>query len=719
VLVHGAALAVSALVLLSAGQPLFTDDAWWHLSMGEAYAAHGPWLAADPTLHTAQGPPAPAAWLADLGLHGLERAFGFRGLRVAHALVVAAILGLAWSELRRASGSRLLASLGTGLFAALSAYRLFQLRPDLLTILATLLLFRLLLEEASPPSWWRVAGATLLLAGWANLHAGFVLGPVLLAAAVAGLLAAAALCPERREPDLARARRLGAALALGLVATLANPAGARPHRLYFAAGGETPALEIVADEWAPVRLLALPVANLPPTPLAWAAAWALLLATPCAVWLHARAVRHEKVSNPGDGVDPALAALAAASLAGLLSAVRLAWLALVPLLVLGRAARALGRGGSRGGAWAGAAAALLLVPGFLRFGDWPMISQGIHPAWYARPYPAVKHHAHAVWFLRDAALEGNLWNDYPAGNFLGYWLAPRLRVFVNGSLNVPQAVMDAHGAVLARRGAAPGESFLALLDRYRVDAFLGTGVPVLPRPGRPAAYTTGHLEGAAGWKLVFRNLQSAVYLRDDERNLPNLRRVADRYAREGIPFDPERGFQVERALREAPRFAVDHGLVPADFEALELAARSLDPDRRKAARERVAGLLALLGLYERAAALDRDRLREDPGSVSAARGLVWSLLHLRRAAESREAAERLAALAPADDALSRLLVEAARLCAELREEEAAALVARLPLLTRAQARSLLAGLREPEARPRRGGSGTDGAARSRPEAAAG
>ena len=72
-------------------------------------------------------------------------------------LTVAAILALAWSLLRRASGSRIAASLGTGVFAALAAYRLIQLRPHLFTILATLLLYRLLIEDGAPPSRRRVA----------------------------------------------------------------------------------------------------------------------------------------------------------------------------------------------------------------------------------------------------------------------------------------------------------------------------------------------------------------------------------------------------------------------------------------------------------------------------------------------------------------------------------------------------------------------------------
>jgi hypothetical protein len=690
-------------VLVSAGQPLFSEDTWWHLAMGAAYAAEGPWLEADPLRHTATEPPAPAAWLADLALHGVERLFGFHGLRAAHALAVAATLGLVWSLLRRAAGSARVASLGTALFAAVSAYRLFQLRPHLLTILATLLLFRLLLEDGRPPSWRRVAAAIALLAVWANVHAAFVLGPALLAAAVAGLVAAAVLQRDERDAHLRRARRLAAALGLGLLATLANPSGARPHGLYFAAGAETPALELVSDEWAPLALLQLPVANLPPSPLTWASAWALLLLTPWATFATLRR-GGRSASRPNAPLDPALAALAALSLLALLSAVRFVWLAVFPLLLVGRSARALGvpaRVPPAVAAWGAAAAALLLVPAFVRLGDWPMVSRGIRLASYGQPYPPAKHDAHAVWFLADAGLEGNLFNDYPSGNFLGYWLAPRLRAFVNGSLNVPVDVMRARRALVSHRGLEPGESFLELLDRHRVDVFFATGLPSLPRPNRPTLRTTSHLDNAPGWIPVFRNLRSAVYLRDDERNRANLRRVAAHYAREGVAFDPERGFDVARVVREAPRWAEEHGLLPRDVADLEAAANARAPRRRRAARERLAALQATLGLYEQSQAIDRELVAASPPSLPAARRLVWSLLQQGRVAEGGAAAQRLAALAAPDDELSRLLVDVARRRPQLSPEDAAAYTALLPLFTEAEIPGLLAGFQPPEARPPR------------------
>ena len=91
-------------LLVSAGQPLFAEDTWWHLAMGRAYLAQGPWLEVDPLLFTAQGPPAPASWLAALFLHVVESWAGFHALRLLHVTLVAGILYAAARALLRASG---------------------------------------------------------------------------------------------------------------------------------------------------------------------------------------------------------------------------------------------------------------------------------------------------------------------------------------------------------------------------------------------------------------------------------------------------------------------------------------------------------------------------------------------------------------------------------------------------------------------------------------
>jgi hypothetical protein len=601
---------------------------------------------------------------------------------------VSAILALAWSCLRRAAGSRVAASLLAGAFVALSAYRLFQLRPELATILAALLLYRWILEAPEPPGRRRIALGVALQGLWANLHSGFLLGPILLAAALAGLgLAAAVGAPAARGRHLARARAVAWTLALGLLVTLVNPSGVAQHLAWFQAGVATPELGLVSDEWARIDLLRPPVPRLPPSPLAWALVWALGVA---AVPVSLRAVSSWRRGSREPSADPGLVAVAAVSLGAMLLAVRFLWLGIFPLLLLARAGAAW-RSASRPpravAAAALTAAGALLVPGFVRLGDWPMIS-GVLPdsaARWAQPYPAAKYYARAVWLLDDAGLEGRLWNEYFQGGFLGYWLAPRLRAFANGSLNLPKPALAAHAALAARRH--PG--FLERLERYEVDLFLGVGLPQEPRPGRPRIYSSGHLERAPGWIPVFREPQSAVYLRANERNRANLARVAEYYAREGVPFDAERGFDPEAAIRAAPEWATAHGLVPAGFAALEAEAEGADPARRRAALDRLAALDVALGLYERAIEIDRRLLRSNPGANAPSRRLVWSLLRLGRDGEAAEAAR---ALRPAD-AISAAIAAAGLHADATREPDArAALLARLPVFTRAEASRAVAGV---------------------------
>lgn len=688
--VHGATLVLAAFVLVCVGQPVFSEDTWLRLSLGEAYATVGPWLVQDPLLHTATGPPAPAAWLSDVVLHQIESSFGFVGLRVLHVFGAVAILALAWSVLRRASDSPLFASLGTGLFASLSAYRLFQLRPHLVSILMALLLVRILVADGRPPTWRRILLAVGLFAVWANAHAGFVLGPVLIGAAAMG--AGLASWAGGDAAARTRAARIGWALALGLVATLLNPEGLAPHLLFLGAGVDTPALSVVVDEWASVSLLQLPPANLPPSLLCWVVVWGLLVATAYA------AIRPRSGWRAGRGADPALAALALVSLVGMLSAVRLLWLGIFPLLFLGDCARARGLFLERSRWLPGlsAAFAVLLVPAFVGFGDWPMISRGVQLARYTDPYPATKSYAHEVWFLRDTQLEGRLFNGYEMGNFLGYWLAPGMQVFVNGSLNVPKEVMEARTQLERRLGATPEESFSDTLDRFGIDVFFATGLPIASKPNRPSIPTTTHLERTPGWLLVFRTPRSALYLRDNARNRANRQRVADYYSHHGVPFDIERGFDIDRVIRDAPAWAAEQGVLPVHLSHLEAAARSLDPLRRGLAREQLAGLYAALGLYERAVALERARLAANPQAGSAARGLLWSLLHAGRFSEAREVSQTVAAGLAEKDGLSARLVALA--FSQASSDEVAAQLAGLPLFTEVRGRRVLAGFREPAPR---------------------
>src|SRR5204863_1205941 len=127
-----------------------------------------------------------------------------------------------------------------------------------------------------------------------------------------------------------------------------------------------------------------------------------------------------------------------------------------------------------------------------------------------------------------------------------------------------------------------------------------------------------------------------------------------------------------------------------DWQELDAAARGSDAAPSGAAQGRIATIYALLGLYEQAAALDRERLRQSPGSLPAARRLVWSLLHLGAGDELQSAADRLAAIAPAPGTLASALVSVARSRPPPGDAAKRALVATLPMFTELEARQTLA-----------------------------
>jgi hypothetical protein len=271
-------------------------------------------------------------------------------------------------------------------------------------------------------------------------------------------------------------------------------------------------------------------------------------------------------------------------------------------------------------------------------------------------------------------------------------------MFLNGTLNVTPEIAQANLPIRERRGVREGESFLELLDRLGIDVFIGIHLPQTPPGRRPWYRTTAHLEDAPGWILAFRNLRSAVYLRDAEQNAENLERIAAYYAERGVPFAPATGFDPTRVLREAPGWALRHGLAPRHYPQLGGLSLQLDSHGDRALEE-LAAIFASLGDYERAAAAARRRL--DRGeSLAARRYLVWSLLQLDRGDEAREAATALASL-PAAGALGQALAATVERFATLDPDAAVALQARMPVLTRREAMMLLRRTVQAGARPPR------------------
>jgi hypothetical protein len=380
-----------------------------------------------------------------------------------------------------------------------------------------------------------------------------------------------------------------------------------------------------------------------------------------------------------------------AGLCALLIAIRFSWmggLALAALLRMlaplrGRRARA------GGAALAAVLAAALAVPvsGFLR-ARFPTAD-----AYFGTPYTAAGYHVAGVRFLRRARLEGNLFNPYTEGGFLGYWLAPRLRTFVDGRTDhYTNEVLEEYFDVTDLRPRSDGRSPFDVLAARGVDVFFGVGLP-LATPNRPA-YTTVHLEQAPGWIQVFRAVDHAIYLRRYPRNRKNLERVAAYYAARGIPFDFARGFDPRAAASANPGWAMANQVVPLGWPQLVASAAAQDPEARLAALDQQALALTLLGSYEAALALDREALALRPELLAPRRRQVLALIRLRRADEALEAARTLRGAAPDDPRHVALEAAAARLSARAGRPNAVErirVIAGLPLLDEEEYRHALAG----------------------------
>jgi hypothetical protein len=576
-------------------------------------------------------------------------------LRVVHAIAVFAIAAAALMIARRRLHSWALSACVLSLFVATGWWRLIQLRPDLFSIAATLLFAELLFlaDDVSGKRWrWRVVAAAALAVVWANTHSLFVRGPALGIAAV-GAAGLDAWLPGASQANRSAARqrvaRLAVALAVILVVTLLNPRGVGQHLTFYTSSNEA-AIWAIFDEWQHFDPLRWNRFGLPLSPLAGLitnltliAMFAVALHT---LWRCIRCLRGDdevaRAARPSSGELRSLM-LGLAGVVAVLVSIRFAWMEIFAWLDLAHRARG-SRALSKHPAllcWGAALGALATAAAFSVPGRYAESAKGLpdNVAGYLRePYAREGYFTPGVDFLEAAGLEGNLFNRYTMGGYLGHRLAPRIRTFVDGRTeHYPSEVLFDYFAINSQRRNRRGESALAALDRYEVDIYYGVGRSMLGE----GVYTTPRLEAEPGWIQIFRSHDHSISLRRGERNRENLERVAGYYAERGVPFSREHGFDPIEALKRAPQWAANAGVVPPGYGAMRGRASGDDPSERRAARQWLAMLYFLLGGYEAQIDLDRDLIAEHPRGVFERRRLVHGLLRAGRTDEAIAAARSL------------------------------------------------------------------------------
>lgn len=223
----------------SLAERIAEHDLWWHMRAGELIVATRSIPHADVFSYTAAGSPwVVQSWLADVFLHGIDAAFGPRGIIVWRALMLVAIYGLAARIMVKDAGH----SVRTWALIALATYAGvlgWIERPNLFSYLLIVAVVALA-RDSERRAWWAVP----LIALWANLHAMVVLGVgVLLLLAGARWLAVVTRLDDARDC----ARRATLVAGAGLLASFINPSG--PAIWSFAAR-LTRTASLVSTEWA-------------------------------------------------------------------------------------------------------------------------------------------------------------------------------------------------------------------------------------------------------------------------------------------------------------------------------------------------------------------------------------------------------------------------------------------------------------------------------------
>jgi hypothetical protein len=639
--------AACAVLIIIAGAPIATDDLWWHLKAGEMYAEFGPWVDVDVMLHTAAPhAPVPHEWLFAVVVHLVEQEFGFYGVRLLHASLVVLALAFFHGLVRQANGGALAAAAALTTFAIVAVPRLVQFRPDLFSIIAVLIVVRAL---RMPLLSARVVTALAVLTMvWANMHSLVLIGLNLTLAMLLGRVLhdfLARFFLSDTPPDLRLSSGVGARLwlvTLGVMflAALCNPRGLNQLTTFIVSTSET-AIWHITDEWSVFNPFRRPAPETGVGTLQWIVADAVIAGFLTVAVMRVIALVKYRTWDRLAAFDARGFGLGCAGLVAMCVSTRFLWLAILPLLYIVPTLNAWARVGA--GRWLLAAGAVTAAANFsltyyaldivVRFRDDP-------GAYFYMPYRSHKYFAEGVRFLREARVQGNAYNAYWMGGFLGFWLAPDMKTFIDGRTEhyTYETYLD-YSSVLQMKGARRGESHVDVLDRTGVTVFFGVGFP----RWWYGVNTTNHLAKVPGWILVSRSYRHAIYLRidSDSASSPAIDRIVAHYAASGITFEREAGLDVERIIREQVPWAIEKALLPMNYPELVSAASASSHPNYLWARARLALVYALNGAYGLQVDLDQDTLAHPDAPLVTRQRLVLGLLRLGRPEQARGEADRL------------------------------------------------------------------------------
>lgn len=480
---HAPAFVLLAIAIADAGR-IADPDLWGHIAFGRLFLRSG-LTGHDPFNYSVPGHLwVIHEWLAEVMMARTYDLGGILGLKLwkfACTSATVVMLAMAVAE----TGAALPLQAAVLIAASMALLPLMQFRPQLYSYIFLAALMELLAREnygRRSPLWLAVP----MLALWANLHGGFIVG----VAALVLYSGVVIIQDLRARRGSRRAARLAAVTVASTIATLLNPFGMRAWAQVLAALVNPVTRKEMVD-WQPLLEVLANSQGLNSGAIFFALV-ALMLVVLAIAW----------VATPRGG-DLALVAVAALMGAGAFNVVRNMPLAVIaavaPLahhlqLVIDKfrgpgASPAAGRPFNRAGQAVIAAAALLLT-----FGHDGLLSPRLRAA---MDYPAG-----AVAFMKSHRLSGNVLARFEWGQYVIFHLAPSSRIFIDGRVDLvyPPAVVDEYLDFYAGRAGGA-----RLLDAYPHDYVM---MPV----GSPAAVT---VSTRADWKAIYRDSVVVLFARAD------------------------------------------------------------------------------------------------------------------------------------------------------------------------------------------------------------
>jgi hypothetical protein len=590
--VYALSLASALLVAFTLAGPLISGDLWWHLSNGRWMLNEGRLPGADPFSHTATHPAETQEYGSQLLLALVERSSGLLGLRVLAAVLGSALLWAVWLNARRRL-PRVWAAAAVALFAALFALK-WELRPHLLSALA-LLAFETLLfprrvtghglgarnngafggqnadsandsaallgrrpgdkrlpsgtfDAALPgPRQWLLIG--LLACLWIQLHAEALFAPIFAFIALLGALLSPWIGPPATEGRFQNLRAYAPAFGAALLGSALSPTFLDSH--YYALFQRS-VPELYIEEWFPSWLLPGSPRFAPVT----LGLFALFTLTFAAGLLRGFGCVPGLLRRAPAGPSVARLAFLAACLLLSIKARRFFWLSWFPAvevlawlsLTCANSPRLWLRQASAGMALCLSLVSLLALYGsnYVRLQRENLGRQAYAASLDARLFPV-----EATRLLASTGLEGNLFHPYEWGGYLGFWLWPACRVFIDG-----RTVMFAD--IIPERWRAERDNDYAAQVFKEREVVAIVMKRLVERDGQWVAWRPP--EADSRWVRAYGDQTAELWIRADQNAA--LERLAAYYGSLGIPFEPEEGFVELAALAADPSLQQRWRLMP-------------------------------------------------------------------------------------------------------------------------------------------------------------